>query len=71
MKKFSWHNVPDKLNGGYQVVEEECFCIYFKPCRKGGHTHNHIINKLKHNMLDKGTARQRKILHGVFGVVRK
>lgn len=34
---------------------------------KGGHTKNHIINKLKHYMLDKGTARQRKILQGVFG----
>lgn len=34
---------------------------------KGGHAHNHIINKLKHNILDKGTARHRKILQGVFG----
>lgn len=44
MKTFSWYNIPDIHNGGYQVMQEECYCVYSKPNRKGGHTHNHLYN---------------------------
>ena len=55
MKKFSWYTIihPDWNKGepplfrlvGPAILPDERTCdIYFKPNRKGGHTHNHVKN---------------------------
>lgn len=55
MKKYSWYTIihPDWQKGepplfrlvGPAILPDERTCdIYFKPNRKGGHTHNHYAN---------------------------
>lgn len=55
MRKFSWYTIvhPAWQEGqpplfrlvGPAILPDEHTCdIYFKPNRKGGHTHNHVRN---------------------------
>lgn len=55
MNKYSWHTTKQKYAGGWykcnaavvfpgQKVSFKAY-PFFKPCRKGGHTHNHLLNK--------------------------
>lgn len=64
MRKFSWYTIihPDWNKGepplfrlvGPAILPDERTCdIYFKPNRKGGHTHNHLKNMELRLMLTK------------------
>jgi hypothetical protein len=64
MRKFSWYTIihPDWNKGepplfrlvGPAILPDERTCdIYFKPNRKGGHTHNHVKNMELRLMLTK------------------
>lgn len=64
MRKFSWYTIihPDWNKGepplfrlvGPAILPDERTCdIYFKPNRKGGHTHNHLKNMELRLMLSK------------------
>ncbi len=64
MRKFSWYTIihPDWNKGepplfrlvGPAILPDERTCdIYFKPNRKGGHTHNHLKNIELRLMLSK------------------
>lgn len=69
MKKFSWYTIvhPDWQEGqsplfrlvGPAILPDEHTCdIYYKPNRKGGHTHNHIYNKCHKHIFRSKQARK-------------
>lgn len=65
MSKYSWHTSKEKDDGGWYKCDAEIKLRtiamsykewpYYRPCMKGGHTHNHVFN-----VVNRHTFRKKK-----------